>query len=205
MWIVRKDKTKDFCPENCAVMTPTESHYVQRNCIKVDGEPLHKLFIEHTDGNGNLYCTVSKRYRSSQYCLNDAIETSPVRQDEISCIGNRKSVESRKPARFADEGRGFYDKRRLYPTWQGMKRACGIVKGIDEQVRMEQFGNIGMMKEWANDYFAFELWAIENGWKKGMKVARVDKDKGFFPDNLKIVDNKTALLMRRCGNGKKKE
>lgn len=47
---------------------------------------------------------------------------------------------------------------------------------------------ITVCEEWAMDNAqAFISWALENGWKKGLEIDRIDNDKGYSPDNCRFV------------------
>lgn len=63
----------------------------------------------------------------------------------------------------------------LYHRWQAMKQ-----KGV-------------VCKEWENDFQAFCGWAIANGYKAGLYINRIDKGKGFSPENLKIEMKKGSI------------
>lgn len=49
---------------------------------------------------------------------------------------------------------------------------------------------IKMCDEWFNDYFSFEKWALENGYKPELQIDRVDNDGNYCPENCKFVTNK---------------
>ncbi len=59
----------------------------------------------------------------------------------------------------------------LYDVWKGMKARCRDKKNIS-YIRYGAKG-VKVCDEWANNFFAFYNWAIENGWKQGMQI---DKD-----------------------------
>lgn len=43
---------------------------------------------------------------------------------------------------------------------------------------------------WDSDFDLFESWCIENGYKKGLHIDRVDGDKGYYPENCRFVTPK---------------
>ena len=45
---------------------------------------------------------------------------------------------------------------------------------------------ITICDEW-EDYKTFEKWMLDNGWKPGMSVDRIDNDKGYYPSNCRVV------------------
>lgn len=49
---------------------------------------------------------------------------------------------------------------------------------------------ITVCKEW-EDFMAFKEWALQNGYKKGLTLERVDNEKGYNPDNCIWADWKT--------------
>lgn len=54
-----------------------------------------------------------------------------------------------------------------------------------------------MCDEWKNDYLKFEKWSIENGYKQGLSIDRIDNDKGYNPDNCRGTNNKVQARNRR--------
>lgn len=48
---------------------------------------------------------------------------------------------------------------------------------------------IAVCKEW-HDFPVFEKWANENGWHLGLEIDRIDNDKGYCPENCRIVTRK---------------
>ena len=91
--------------------------------------------------------------------------------------------------------RRWYDSHPLYPSWNGMRRVCGVgASRTGKELRL--YAGVGICDAWM-DYEAFERWALDHGWKKGLKVTRVDKTKDFFPENCVIVPYGVAVNMRR--------
>lgn len=55
-----------------------------------------------------------------------------------------------------------------------------------------------MCDKWANDFMAFYVWAMSNGYQEGLSIDRIDNDRGYCPGNCRFVDAKTqANNMRR--------
>ena len=103
----------------------------------------------------------------------------------------------------------------IYNTWCNLKQRClnkknpkyhmyggrGI-KDCDEWMKIENFYN----------------WAINNGWKKGMSIDRIDNDGDYCPENCswichslnskrktstKITDKQANIIRERYKNGEK--
>ena len=69
----------------------------------------------------------------------------------------------------------------LYGSWSAMLRACGIRPGATPCQRALYRG-VAVCGEW-RDYKAFEAWALESGWRKGLHLTRRDKRGDFEPGN----------------------
>lgn len=89
----------------------------------------------------------------------------------------------------------FYERHPLYPSWCGMRQSCGYIRGAS-QYHKKLYAGIRICEEWL-EYSEFERWCLENGWKSGMKITRIDKTKDFCPGNCVIVPYETAVNMRR--------
>lgn len=46
---------------------------------------------------------------------------------------------------------------------------------------------ISMCIEWSNDYLAFKKWCLENGYKKGLQIDRINNNGNYCPDNCRFV------------------
>lgn len=50
---------------------------------------------------------------------------------------------------------------------------------------------IDVCNEWRNNKKAFFDWAINNGYRDGLTIDRIDNNKGYYPDNCRWVDQST--------------
>jgi len=76
-------------------------------------------------------------------------------------------------------------KHPVYGIWRGM------VKRTTNQ-NSKEFKNYGgrgiiVCDEWRNDFKLFYDFAMENGWEKGLEIDRRDNDKGYNPENCRVV------------------
>lgn len=83
----------------------------------------------------------------------------------------------------------------LYYVWTSMNRRCTDPTDIN----YERYGGIGITvcPEWSEDVGAFIHWMEANGWNKGLQVDRVDNEKGYHPDNCRLVTAKENARNRK--------
>lgn len=69
----------------------------------------------------------------------------------------------------------------------GMMKRCGHFAGADEK-KLQSYAKrgISVCDEWRS-FPAFEKWAIENGWREGLQLDRIDNARGYSPDNCRFV------------------
>lgn len=91
--------------------------------------------------------------------------------------------------RLTTHGHGH--RERLYGVWSAMKQRCYYV-GSQSYANYVALG-ITVCDEWLHDYDAFRSWALSNGYdetakRSKFKVTRIDRRKGYSPDNCRLVD-----------------
>lgn len=86
----------------------------------------------------------------------------------------------------------------LYHCLAGMIQRCTNKKNA----AYKYYGGRGILlcAEWRNNFEAFYLWAIDNGWEKGLTIDRINNDGNYEPGNCRWVTLKENMNnMRRPG------
>lgn len=93
--------------------------------------------------------------------------------------------------KFKVDGRS---KHRLYPTWTMINARCYNPNTMG----YDRYGGRGIKvcDEWHNNFYAFEEWAMANGWKEGLSIDRIDNDGNYEPSNCRWTDPKTQATNR---------
>ena len=73
----------------------------------------------------------------------------------------------------------------LYKIWNGMKKRC-YYKNSDSYKYYGARG-IEVCNEWKSNPEVFIKWALQNGWKEGFSIERIDVDKNYEPSNVKWI------------------
>lgn len=85
-----------------------------------------------------------------------------------------------------------------YDTYVGMMRRCGHLEGGKESdLRKYRDRGITVCELWRNSPQAFGDWLLAHGWRKGLQIDRIDNNKGYSPENCRVVSPKENLSNRR--------
>lgn len=86
----------------------------------------------------------------------------------------------------------------LHTIWDNIKSRCNNPKST----YYNRYGGRGikMCPQWSNDFKLFYDWAISNGWENGLQIDRKDNDRGYNPENCRLVTSK--INNRNRGNNK---
>lgn len=96
-------------------------------------------------------------------------------------------------------------KHPLYRVWQRMKGCTTSPSHQDFQYYGAR--GISIHSEWEHSFETFYSWAMENGWKEGLEIDRIDSNGNYCPENCWFTDRShqmrnTSRTHRLTYNGK---
>ena len=83
-------------------------------------------------------------------------------------------------------------------VWRAMKRRC-YNKNVADFSRYGGRG-ISVCEEWKNDFLTFYRWAMENGYKKGLQIDRINSDGNYEPSNCRWISPKENSNNRKSNH-----
>ena len=83
----------------------------------------------------------------------------------------------------------------LFKVWQTMIRRCHSTKAPNRRYYYDR--GIEVCLAWRHDFSAFEKWAKENGYAKGLQIDRIDVNGNYEPLNCRWTTPKANAHNRR--------
>ena len=86
-------------------------------------------------------------------------------------------------------------KTKLYHVWQGIKRRCYNKKAK----QYKDYGGRGicMCNTWKENYTNFKEWSLNNGYKEGLTIERINVNGNYEPSNCTWIPLKEQNMNRR--------
>ena len=85
-----------------------------------------------------------------------------------------------------------------YGIYNAMMQRCGHREGGKEcNLRNYRDRGITVCDLWQKSPLAFGDWLLAHGWRKGLQIDRIDNDKGYSPENCRVVTPKENTNNRR--------
>lgn len=74
----------------------------------------------------------------------------------------------------------------IYKTYCRMLRRC-YWKDSEMHKKYYESKGIKVCDEWKNDFMAFKKWALENGYRKGLAIDRINANDDYKPSNCRFI------------------
>lgn len=90
----------------------------------------------------------------------------------------------------------------LYTRWRNMKKRCYNSK--DYSYRWYGAKGIFVCEEWRHSFSSFEQWSINNGFKKGLTLDRIDSLGPYCPENCRWIEKSANSAKANIDSGRAK-
>lgn len=91
-----------------------------------------------------------------------------------------------------------HDKNPIYRVWKNIKTRCYCK--THRCYRAYGGRGITVCNEWLFNFKFFADWCLSNGYKYGLEIDRVDRDKGYTPYNCRFITRRLNLKRQNKEN-----
>lgn len=96
--------------------------------------------------------------------------------------------------------------KELESRWNGIKKRTENGFKNKDKTQSKCYENVLICNEWKNDFMSFYNWSIENGYKEGLTIDRIDNDRNYEPlncrwVNMQLQQRNTRLLRSTNSSG----
>lgn len=126
-------------------------------------------------------------------CKCDCGNTVSIRQSSLLSGATKSCGCITKNKKYGDIG-----KHRLKDIWHSMRERCENPN--HKSYKHYGLRNIGVCEEWKDPdtgYIAFYNWAMNNGYKIGLTIDRIDVNGNYTPDNCRWISNLSQQRNKR--------
>ena len=162
--------------------------------LLVIGNPEYKEFTSHRKSDGTPY----KRKRAFYPCRCDCgnVKNVPESQFYDSRIQSCGCLKKEMYASKRRHNTSYHSRETpLYRTWSSMIRRCHSPKAANRKYYFSR--GITVCQLWREDFSAFEKWAIDNGYRQGLQIDRIDVNGNYEPSNCRWITAKENSHNRR--------
>ena len=177
--IERIDINKDYCPENCKWITKEEQYKntSKTRLITAFGktQSMMEWCREYNISRSLFRARIDDLYWEPE----KALTTPPIKNQKVIKKCRYKKLKWNVPNSSHNP---------LYTVWQGMKDRCYC----NNSILYKNYGERGIIvcEDWKTNFELFYNWAIQNGYKKGLSLDRIDVNGNYEPNNCRWTTNK---------------
>ena len=160
--------------------------------IDLTGQPFGRLIVIREAGrkNGHVAWLCRCLGKNGDDCGKEVVVTS----DHLR-MGHTKSCGCLQRERSTKHGCA---KKTWYTVYRNMMQRCGHLEGASERdLRNYRDRGITVCDLWQKSPLDFGDWLFAHGWNKILQIDRIDNDKGYSPDNCRVVTPKENNNNRR--------
>lgn len=129
-------------------------------------------------------CDCGKETIAGSVSLNSGAKQS------CGCLQKEAAIENSKKSLIGRHCESGKNKTAIYSLYHGIMTRVSSKRPETAIYYLNK--GITICDEWKTNYLSFKKWAIENGYKKGLIIDRIDNSKGYAPDNCRFVTAKQS-------------